>query len=135
MHLSLISRPARRGGRNSTKSKEQLDALKAKINKLDFEIAKLDAPAHEKSVAVPEKSGHLAEKTKEKTPTLKKTAKKAINSAELKQKIEQFNQNLLSIQSQFDSTPSEDSKESMKAQVVPERYSKSLIANLENSLI
>lgn len=66
--------PVKRG-----KKKEQLEALKAKMNRLDEKISKV---VHQE----PE-----AEKIETKE-------KKKLNKAELKQKIEQFNKNLLQLQ-------------------------------------
>ncbi|CAF0851365.1 unnamed protein product [Brachionus calyciflorus] len=67
--------------KRSSKKKEQLEALKAKINRLDEKVAKV----------LPQEVAPEPEKTETKD-------KKKLNKAELKQKIEQFNKNLLLIQ-------------------------------------
>jgi chromatin licensing and DNA replication factor 1 len=103
------------------KSKGQLDALKAKINKLDYELNKLttdtivkDSTQSSISLLQTEicKNSTEKETLKEESSSVKKINKKKINSAELKQKIEQFNKNLLSIQT--NNNPTEVQKDVSK---------------------
>jgi chromatin licensing and DNA replication factor 1 len=91
--------PAQRKG--GKKSKEQLEALKSKINKFNHDMGKVaplkpeteppQAPTEEpqESLKAPE------------MPAKNASAKRTVNSTELKQKIAQFNKNLLDIQSEF----------------------------------
>jgi len=104
------NRPKRKDKANG-KSKEQLDALKAKINKFDYELNKLttDSSVKDANQAVALKDDSCInstsistnEKSTEKASNVKKNIKKTINSSELKQKIENFNKNLQAIQNSY----------------------------------
>lgn len=86
--------PVKRG-----KKKEQLEALKAKMNRLDEKIAKV---VHQEPEAA----------------KIEVKEKKKLNKAELKQKIEQFNKNLLEIQ-QIEEKPETKNETKEEEKVIP----------------
>lgn len=90
----------KKGRRPNAAKKEQLEALKARINRLDDKMSKI-MPSPEQPAA--EVKEDKAEETK--APEEQVKPKKRLNKAELKQKIEQFNKNLLLIQNQAEPEP------------------------------
>ena len=84
-----------------------MEALKAKLNKFEFESSKaLDKKDEDKAAAATVSAAHKPQAVEE--TAAPKSTKRTVNKAELKQKIEQFNKKLLAVQSDLE-TPAVDS--------------------------